>query len=177
MTCNNPTVFSVILFPPALGPEITIILLSCFNSMVCGNVFSFFALLFKSNKGNNFIDNSIINYLEAFLNDYYGHKKNILIIMLCFLIKHSGDTSQTYLSEICNTFTYSEDQMLICSALLSNNNLISCNSVKKFSNEKSYPYVKTSRTVLATLKGLKDETCKFTFTFNINEEPFILFKK
>ena len=63
--------------------------------------------------------------------------------------------------------------MLICSALISNSKLISCNIVKKFSNNKSYPYVKTSQTVFATLKGLKDAMCKFTIALNINKEPFI----
>ena len=51
MSCNNPTVLSEIVFPPAFGPEMTIILLSGFNSIVCGNVFSFFSKLLKNKIG------------------------------------------------------------------------------------------------------------------------------
>jgi hypothetical protein len=46
INCNKPTVFKEIVFPPAFGPEITIILVSCLSSIVCGCVTSFFCLLF-----------------------------------------------------------------------------------------------------------------------------------
>ena len=51
ITCNKPTVLSVILFPPAFGPEITIICCLLFSSKVCGIVFNCFSLFFSNKIG------------------------------------------------------------------------------------------------------------------------------
>ena len=106
-------------------------------------------------------------------------QKYILIIMVCLIIKHSGDTTQTYLSDICDTFSYSEDQMFICSALLDNNKLITCNQLKRKKDDKSkWPFNKTATTAQETIPIFKEKlgndtgNINYTMTYQIKSELF-----
>lgn len=106
-------------------------------------------------------------------------QKYILIIIVCLIIKHSGDTTQTYLSDICDTFSYSEDQMFICSALLDNNKLITCNQLKRKKDDRSkWPFIKTATTAQETIPIFKDKlgndtgNINYTMTYQIKSELF-----
>ena len=151
----------------------------------------------KRGSGGDGIDDDIFSYLNTVIggdielftdtditNISDGQKKTyiqkyILIIMVCLIIKHSGDTTQTYLSDICDTFSYSEDQMFICSALLDNNKLITCNQLKRKKDDKSkWPFNKTATTAQETIPIFEEKlgndtgNINYTMTYQIKSELF-----
>ena len=126
---------------------------------------------------NNFEITKNIN-LE-FLNTIYGDATYTDIsvsfkkIKTCYMFKHSGDTCQAYLSEICNTFCYTEDNMLICTNIINNNKVVSCNEITALGDDENaeWPFKKNNNTLYKSIfKDLLKETGKFTICYNLKNE-------
>jgi hypothetical protein len=100
------------------------------NTEICeiDNSIGFFGNMRNGTINKNATEQTI-KYLDLLFDDYVdsseGKLKTIFLkILMTFMFKHSGDTCQMYVGDICNTFVYTEDTMLIACGLLGGHKLV-----------------------------------------------------
>ena len=87
------------------------------------------------------------------------------------MLKHSGDTMQTYVPEICNSTLYSEDQMAIASSFINNNSVITCGKlITSVDLKKLWPKIKTKQSLMTSL--FKSTPTKNSYLLTYNLAPF-----
>ena len=124
---------------------------------------------------SNIIDNinNTINFLDELINDSPEPEPEIINkkIKLCYMLKHSGDTMQTYLPEICNSTLYTEDQMAIASSLINNNSVITCGKlITSLDLKKLWTKKKTKQALLTSLlKNNPPKSAKYLMTYNLKK--------
>ena len=130
---------------------------------------------YGKNRGKINISNIInnINNTITFLDNLIdvGSDVNTIKIKLCYMLKHSGDTMQTYVPEICNSTLYSEDQMAIASSFINNNSVITCGKlITSVDLKKLWPKIKTKQSLMTSL--FKSTPTKNSYLLTYNLAPF-----